>query len=876
MGKKSIRDCRDFGLEFYVYLEETGRTHITERHLLQSIYKEEFRNERPGFPFGSILYGLSCFGKVKVKHGINIFFLPKIHNMKWSQPSRADITDKNGIEIYSSDHEFKDGKISFEVHNNSEHTVPLYIENTGHETVQFIDYAVLRGFANFSLKVEDVVHKKCPLDLPPEDIYEVEVKYSACGDGVESVMLALEFKLERSSTSFCIVRFIEAVCKTTAGRKALCRPLAPPTWTPPTKVTIVDGQLPESMSEKKRTNLVPLYEYKLPKDMNHLILALKKPDTFWDQRQKTLQAPLSINNYKEKLQLLLHLEEYQMERDIRRYNVPNDNLQEVTMQRDSFNEGLLVLKITAENRPTLQRGDQLLVYPVGEIKKKYRGYVHSVQLDSVKLGFSKELLDIFVKGMTFHIEFTVNRLNLRTQHRATEFAVRSGLAAVLFPLAPTSPAPQQTLPDLKLFDRKLGKNPEQYRAVQHIVAGSSKPAPYLLFGPPGTGKTVTVVEAIKQIAKCKPQSCILVCAFTNKAADFLCESLLTDGETQVLRIYAKSYNPQDVPDSLKACCNLVGDYFEFPKGTKDLKSVNITTLLTSSRFVTDNFPEGHFTHVFVDGAECAREPECILPLAGLLDPNTGQVVLAGDPKQLGPIIRSRFAQRFGMGLSLLERLMTDFPLYQKNIGVFDNRFVTKLLRNYRSHPAILQIPNELFYDGELQAYADEQRNSCCSFGPLPQKGFPIIFHKVTDSSSSFLLFNNAEVDVLMDYVKDLLQTQGNNGLSNISPQDIGIIAPYRKQVQKICMALQKVEKDYKIKNMSNLKVGTLEEFQGQERRVILVSTVRISFLNDKWFNVAVNRAKALLIVVGNPEMSNSHSAWARFISYCKEKGGYKW
>uniref|UniRef100_A0A3B4A7D2 RNA helicase n=1 Tax=Periophthalmus magnuspinnatus TaxID=409849 RepID=A0A3B4A7D2_9GOBI len=596
MGKKSIRDCRDFGLEFYVYLEETGRTHITERHLLQSIYKEEFRN-----------------------------------------------------------------------------------------------------------------------------------------DSIHVILTVIEKILLTSVNTINSTRYILIMCF----------------------------------------------------------------------RQKTLQAPLSINNYKEKLQLLLHLEEYQMERDIRRYNVPNDNLQEVTMQRDSFNEELLVLKITAENRPTLQRGDQLLVYPVGEIKKKYRGYVHSVQLDSVKLGFSKELLDIFVKGMTFHIEFTVNRLNLRTQHRATEFAVRSGLAAVLFPLAPTSPAPQQTLPDLKLFDRKLGKNPEQYRAVQHIVAGSSKPAPYLLFGPPGTGKTVTVVEAIKQIAKCKPQSCILVCAFTNKAADFLCESLLTDGETQVLRIYAKSYNPQDVPDSLKDCCNLVGDYFEFPKGTKDLKSVNITTLLTSSRFVTDNFPEGHFTHVFVDGAECAREPECILPLAGLLDPNTGQVVLAGDPKQLGPIIRSRFAQRFGMGLSLLERLMTDLPLYQKTNGVFDNRFVTKLLRNYRSHPAILQIPNELFYDGELQAYADEQRNSCCSFGPLPQK---------------------------------------------------------------VTKVLSKKKKP---------KVGTLEEFQGQERRVILVSTVRISFLNDKWFNVAVNRAKALLIVVGNPEMSNSHSAWA-FISYCKEKGGYKW
>ncbi|KAJ0064239.1 hypothetical protein NL108_001553 [Boleophthalmus pectinirostris] len=871
MGKKSIRDCRDFGLEFYVYLKQTRRTDITERHLLDDIYNGEFRNGRHGVSFGSVLYGLSCFEKLKVKHGTRVIFLNQINNLKWSQPSRVDVADKKGIEIYS-DRQFEDGKISFEVDNNSELTVPLYIENTGNETVHFIDYAVLRGFANFSLEVEYNVHKKHPLDLPPRCIHEVEAKYSTCGFGVESVMLAFEFKLERSSTSFYIVRFIEAKCKTTLGRNALNRPLSPPTWTPSTTVTI-DGQLPESLTEKKQTNLVSLYEYKLPKDMNHLILALKKPGIYWDQRQHILETSLS-NNYEEKLHLLLHLEEYQMERDIRRYNIPNDDQQEVMMERDPFNKELLILKITAENRPSLMKGDQLLAYPVEETKKKYQGYVHSVQQDNVKLGFNRELLDIFVKGMKFHIEFRVNRLNLRTQHRAAEFAVRSGLAPVLFPVAPPSPAPQQTLPDLKLFDKKLQNNPEQYRAVQNIVAGSSKPAPYLVFGPPGTGKTVTMVEAIKQIVKCQPQSCILVCAYTNKIADHLCQSLLMDVESKVIRIYAKNYSPQDVPDNLKACSNLAQNHFEFPKDIKDLKSVNITTLLTSSRFVTNNFAKGHFTHVFVDGAEQAEEPKCILPLAGLLHPETGQVVLAGDPKQLGPIIKSPFARRFCMGVSLLERLMTDFPLYQKTNGVLDNRFVTELLRNYRSHPAILKIPNEFFYDGELQACADNQCNSCCLFGFLPQKGFPIIFHGVTGSDSD-LLFNTAEVDVLMDYVMELLQTQGKNG-STISPQDIGIITPYWRQVKKICVELEKVEKDYKIKNMSILKVGTLEEFQGQERRVILVSTVCTSWLNDKWFNVAVNRAKALLIIVGNPWVSNLDSSWAHFISYCKEKGGYRW
>ncbi|KAM9351147.1 putative helicase mov-10-B.1 [Symphorus nematophorus] len=140
----------------------------------------------------------------------------------------------------------------------------------------------------------------------------------------------------------------------------------------------------------------------------------------------------------------------------------------------------------------------------------------------------------------------------------------------------------------------------------------------------------------------------------------------------------------------------------------------------------------------------------------------------------------------------------------------------------------------------------------------------------------------------MDYVRKLLQTHGKRGLATISPSDIGIIAPYRKQVQKIRKALDKIGKDFKFKNMNTLKVGSVEEFQGQERRVIMVSTVRSSpnyvdidkqfnlgfVKNEKRFNVAVTRAKALLIVVGNPRVLSTDPTWDRFIQYCRDEGGY--
>ncbi|KAI4824099.1 hypothetical protein KUCAC02_012642 [Chaenocephalus aceratus] len=233
----------------------------------------------------------------------------------------------------------------------------------------------------------------------------------------------------------------------------------------------------------------------------------------------------------------------------------------------------------------------------------------------------------------------------------------------------------------------------------------------------------------------------------------------------------------------------------------------VTTLQTAGRLVSGGIPPGHFTYLFVDEAGQATETECIIPLAGLLDPQTCQLVLAGDPKQLGPILSSVVAEKHGLGVSMLERLMNNIVLYKSHeTHGFNNRFVSKLLRNYRSHPAILKIPNELFYAGQLQPYADKATYSAyCDWECLPRK------------------------------------------------------------------------------------VGSVEKFQGKECNVILVSTVRsypkltahkqqvtIGFVdNEKRFNVALTRAQALLIVVGDPRVLKTEPIWNKFIHYCSEEGGYR-
>uniref|UniRef100_A0A8C6P2T8 RNA helicase n=1 Tax=Nothobranchius furzeri TaxID=105023 RepID=A0A8C6P2T8_NOTFU len=726
--------------------------------------------------------------------------------------------------------------------------------NTGTEPIHFIYYTPLHWtFNKWFVPV-----------LFSGDSYEIQVLFSCSFVGIFPATLAFEFKPDSlSSNSFHIVRYIEAKCVTSLGR--LLEPVTPYkarsvyALTADLKCQIVDGQPPDGYDPYLVESVIT---YRVPAYVNQLIKSLKQ--------RTLLESPLSWENYTEKFQLLLYLEESQMNLDIKRYNIPNEDSKFAVLKRDK-NKKLLVLEVpgVSENRPSVLRGDSLLVQPQGEKEVKYRGYVHSVNLDSVKLG--KDLS--IIEGIKFNVEFTINRLTIRLQHRAAEFATLFGLRSVLFPdETPSHLKPE--LPHLKLFDQQLERNPEQYQAVQQIVAGSSRPAPYLIFGPPGTGKTVTVVEAIKQIEKTQASCHILACAPSNSAADLLCSKIRDHvDECMVYRMYASSRDPKLVPAHLKGCSNLVGESYVYPAKEKLMEyKIIVTTLLSAGRLVSGNIPSGHFTHVFVDEAGHAVETECVVPLAGLLDAESGQLVLAGDPKQLGPILRSPFSLKYGMGVSLLERLMTTSSLYQKNEGVYNNCFVTKLLRNYRSHPAILKIPNELFYDGELQACADEY---ACNFYRwwqyLPKQDLPLIFHGVagedTRESNSPSFFNVAEVEVLMDYVRKLLQSGRKKGLATIGPKDIGIIAPYRKQVGFI--------------------VGSVEEFQGQERRVIMVSTVRSSskymdydkkfslgfVKNEKRFNVAVTRAKALLIVVGNPIVLNTDDTWKRFIQYCKDEGG---
>uniref|UniRef100_A0A3P9J5M7 RNA helicase n=1 Tax=Oryzias latipes TaxID=8090 RepID=A0A3P9J5M7_ORYLA len=806
------------------------------------------------------------------------------------------LADKGGV-IITSDPMTSNGKVQVSVDLGKKHlVVRFHIDNRSPSCINFTYYTAISRIHHPSLQDErrvsrvnpvllcsgkpafticSKIHQNLPrrcliimthaLILFTEESYDVMVHYKLDQYGYFPATVFFEFQPDVPKASpFYIVREIEVSVETPLDSKL--GPVSP--YKPFQKVTRRPvGWL---VKERKVPAKVKLGKYICPPPLCICACLCRK----------CLDSSLDMENYSRRFHLLLHLEEIRMEADIRKYD-----LHDQTMSLDQHNRNLFVLEVPglAENRPSVLRGDCLRVTRSDDTAAEitvYEGRVHKIEQN--KLLFVKN----FISKMKFNVEFTFNRFTLRLQHQAVDLATKHQLGDVLFPSGAAKSS--FSLPKLSMFNHHLDNNPEQLKAVQHIVAGSSQPAPYVVFGPPGTGKTVTLVEAINQILKLNSSAHILACAPTNSACDVLCELLLSScSSDQVYRVYAQSRDPASVSTPLLKHCNIdeKQDCFSLPK-TEDLMTfgVIVTTLYTAGRLVMVGVPVNHFSHVFVDEAGQGLESETVIAIAGLLSPQEGQLVLAGDPKQLGPIVHSPIASKHQFGLSLVERLMDFNDLYKTS----NPRFVTTLQGNYRSHEAILKIPNEEFYEGKLQVFADKkEREAFCSWDGLNRKGFPVIFHGVMgkdereQNSPSF--FNVTEINILFKYLKELLDDQGKKGLPKISAEDIGIIAPYRKQVDlhnDWRRQLKGRDFSYNIFWVSLLQVGSVEEFQGQEKKIIMISTVRSTssyvkmdkdfntgFLsNDKRFNVAITRAKSLLIVVGNPLILRSHPVWKKYVT----------
>ncbi|KAM5569455.1 putative RNA helicase SDE3 [Rosa sericea] len=637
------------------------------------------------------------------------------------------------------------------------------------------------------------------------------------------------------------------------------------------KKPIVVDSYHVAVSPSRKTKRLPyknrLPRYDIPKELRDYLLSGHDPEC--------VTEGLKRRNYADHFKTLLMMEEIQLEESMRSYD-----MEYVSLRRRGYHYLSLEVPGLAERRPSLVQGDHVFAklseYADDTTLDPYQGFIHHVEADEVYLKFAQDFHRDHRDGNLYNVQFTYNRVSMRRVYQATDAAAELD-RGFLFP----SESNKRWINAPKLFPIPSCRlNEEQMRAVEMILGCKGGP-PYVIHGPPGTGKTMTIVEAILQLYKSQAKARILVCAPSNSAADHILEKLLNEKadvvvkEHEIFRLNAPTRPYADIkPDYIKFCCSEDCIFNCPPPKALRRYRIIISTYMSAALLYAEGIEKGHFSHIFLDEAGQASEPETMIPVASLHERNT-VVVLAGDPMQLGPIINSKKAEDYYLGISYLER-MFDCEFYRNE----DNSYVTKLVRNYRCHPDILHLPNELFYGGELIACKDDSVSIIARLDLLPNKDFPVVFFGIQGcderEGNNPSWFNRTEASKVVEVTKRL--TAGKN----LSEEDIGVITPYRQQVLKLKKAFEDLD-------MPDIKVGSVEQFQGQEREVIIISTVRstikhnefdrtycLGFLsNPKRFNVAITRAKSLLIIIGNPHIISKDPNWNKLLWRCVDNNSYQ-
>ncbi|KAJ7057940.1 P-loop containing nucleoside triphosphate hydrolase protein [Mycena amicta] len=469
----------------------------------------------------------------------------------------------------------------------------------------------------------------------------------------------------------------------------------------------------------------------------------------------------------------------------------------------------------------------------------------------------------------------------------------------------------------------VGLNEEQKVAVSSIALHES-PIPYLIIGPPGTGKTRTVVAGVLHILKIHPEACILLCAPSNPATDTLVMRLREVlSPKEMFRLNDVNRTFAEVPMSIAQYCYVEDDRYSLPPWETLLRyRVIVCTCLDAGILVDAHCTNDklarleadvlrslhprrqlqepimpHFTHLLIDEAAQAAEPELLIPISVVLpfgsvrpgkqadlsaSPSTGlsfgsvrpaispQLVLCGDPNQLGPIVAADAARDAELDVSLLQRLF-DREVYSSYVKKGYTPLSSTL---FRPHPAILMPPSAIFYNDSLVPCAV---NGTITWSGLPNPRLPLLFiasdskEECIDERASW--YNSGEIKRTVDTITALL-AEGESSTPPLRAAEIGVMSPFREQVWKIRERLRKA-------GLSAVDVGRIEDYQGREMRVCIISCVRSSrrFLKDdlarglglvyerKRMNVSITRAKELLVVVGNPFLLQQDPFWRSFLQF---------
>ena len=466
-------------------------------------------------------------------------------------------------------------------------------------------------------------------------------------------------------------------------------------------------------------------------------------------------------------------------------------------------------------------------------------------------------------------------------------------------------------------------NPTQERAVNEVLWAKDVA---IVHGPPGTGKTTTLVEAINETLMRESQ--VLVCAQSNMAVDWISEKLVDRG-INVLRIG----NPTRVNDKMLGFTyeRRFESHADYPqlwairkairelrknrkKGSENyhqkmdrLKSraaeielrinaelfgearVIACTLVGSAHHLLEGMK---FGTLFIDEAAQALEAACWIPMK-----RASRVILAGDHCQLPPTVKSIAALRAGLGKTLMERIAENKP-----------EVVTLLKIQYRMNDEIMRFSSDWFYGGKVESApqikyrsvldydhpitwidtSNEENQITIEGGDAPEDSASAssaanqnsdLNFKEQFVGESFGRINKAEAELTLLTLAEYFTKIGKQRVLSESI-DVGIISPYRAQVQYLKKLIKKYEffKPYR----RLISVNTVDGFQGQERDVILISLVRsndegqIGFLKDlRRMNVAMTRARMKLIILGNKDTMTKHPFYKKLWEYVEAINNYE-
>lgn len=322
--------------------------------------------------------------------------------------------------------------------------------------------------------------------------------------------------------------------------------------------------------------------------------------------------------------------------------------------------------------------------------KEYKGCINKVDKKRVFVRFEKQFKVNF--DIEYEARFSFNRSNIIRGHHAIA-KIKDLSKNFLFPSKSPSSTVQTLYPEHGETDTVLDTpfnpllNSDQQNAIMSILNCNGSP-PYLVYGEPRRGTTATITEAILQIHENNPDARILACTPFNHTSDSLLKrfigSPIEDTVSSIFRLNAKFRDLYDEvpPEIYSYCCYNTEEEIYFCPPVNELREYKLifSTFMSSARLHASGLPAGHFTHIFLDSAGLASEPETMVPIANFATQQT-VVVVSGNLKELAHEISCPMAREFGLSKSYLKRF-AQLPFYSLGHGRGNQQFVTKLKKQF--------------------------------------------------------------------------------------------------------------------------------------------------------------------------------------------------